>query len=108
MYTRRHLLRTSASASALALAAGCSTAEPPPEVAEAPPAPPEARAEPPRFDPDVLAKRLADGEDIFLLDVRTPEELEEHGLIEGAVNIPIDQLEARLAEIPKDRPVAVY
>ncbi len=107
MLTRRHLLATSASA--LALAVGCSTAEPTPEVAEATPAPPEAAAaEPPRFDPDVLAKRLADGEDIFLLDVRTPEELEEHGLIEGAVNIPIDQLEARLAEVPKDRPVAVY
>lgn len=84
-----------------------------PETAEQAPAAEQAAAEAPaaepvRFDSDELAKRLEAGEDIFLLDVRTPEELEEHGMIEGAVNIPIDDLEARLAEVPKDRPVAVY
>lgn len=41
----------------------------------------------------------------LLLDVRTPAELKEHGMIEGSLCIPIDQLEARLDEIPKDRPV---
>lgn len=106
MPTRRDLLWTPAGL----LLARCST----PEAAEeqsaaeqAEPAP-ETPAEPVRFDSDELAARLEAGEDIFLLDVRTPEELEEHGLIEGAVNIPIDDLEARLAEVPKDRPVAVY
>ena len=39
---------------------------------------------------------------------RNPDELEEHGMIPGAVNIPIDQLEARLAEVPKDKPIVTY
>ena len=42
---------------------------------------------------------------IFFLDVREPRELEEFGSYEGYVNIPMSQLESRLAEIPKDRPI---
>ena len=104
MLTRRDLLWTSAGV----LLWGCSTPEAAEEpTAEAPEAAPEP-AEPEHFNSDDLAARLEAGEDIYLLDVRTPEELEEHGMIEGAVNIPIDDLEARLAEVPKDRPVAVY
>ena len=43
----------------------------------------------------------------FLLDVRNPDE---HQLcrIEGAALIPLDSIEAKAAEIPKDRPVYVY
>jgi len=67
------------------------------EVAEAKP-----------FDVADLKGRIDAGEDVYLLDVRRPEELEEHGAIEGYVNIPIDDLEAHLAEIPKDRKVVVY
>ncbi|BCR04195.1 rhodanese-like domain-containing protein [Desulfuromonas versatilis] len=44
---------------------------------------------------------------LFLLDVRTPEEYREVRL-EGARLIPIDQVVARLREIPFDRPVLVY
>lgn len=43
----------------------------------------------------------------YLLDVRTPEEFAE-GRVPGAKNVPVRELEARLAEIPKDRPVVVY
>lgn len=44
----------------------------------------------------------------LLLDVRTAQEYAS-GHVDGAVNIPIDQLEARLDELgPKDRPVVVY
>ena len=42
---------------------------------------------------------------VFFLDVRDPKELEESGSYEGYVNIPMSQLESRLAEIPKDRPI---
>jgi rhodanese-related sulfurtransferase len=42
-----------------------------------------------------------------LLDVRTPEEFAE-GHIPGAVNIPVDELRRRLAEVPRDREVAAY
>ena len=60
------------------------------------------------MDPAALKARLDAGEEVYLLDVRNPDELEEHGMIPGAVNIPIDQLEARLAEVPKDKPIVTY
>lgn len=60
------------------------------------------------FDPADLKARLDSGEDVYLLDVRRPEELDEHGAIEGYINIPIDELETRVSEIPKDRKVVVY
>ena len=47
-----------------------------------------------------------DGE--FLLDVRDPEELEEFGKLDHAVNIPLAQLRDRLAELPRDRPIVTY
>lgn len=43
----------------------------------------------------------------LLLDVRTPEEFA-GGHVPGAVNIPIRELEGRVAEVPQDRPVVVY
>ena len=42
---------------------------------------------------------------VFFLDVREPKEIEELGSYEGYVNIPMSQLEARLDELPKDRPI---
>jgi len=41
----------------------------------------------------------------FLLDVRKPSELEELGTAPGYTNIPMDELEQRLSELPKDRPI---
>jgi NADPH-dependent 2,4-dienoyl-CoA reductase/sulfur reductase-like enzyme/peroxiredoxin family protein/rhodanese-related sulfurtransferase/TusA-related sulfurtransferase len=43
----------------------------------------------------------------FLLDVREPVEVQ-MGSIEGAVNIPVDQLRDRLGELPKDREIVLY
>lgn len=43
----------------------------------------------------------------FLLDVRTSEEFTA-GTIAGAVNIPIDELRSRLAELPRDREIAAF
>jgi len=42
---------------------------------------------------------------IFFLDVREPKEIEELGSYQGYVNIPMSQLESRLGELPKDRPI---
>ncbi|MCS6857626.1 MAG: rhodanese-like domain-containing protein [Sandaracinaceae bacterium] len=53
-------------------------------------------------DPHVLVAQGA-----TLLDVRTPEEYQEKH-IEGAILIPVQELEKRIDEIPKDRPVVVY
>jgi len=42
-----------------------------------------------------------------LLDVRSQEEFDARHL-EGATLIPVDQLEGRIAEVPRDHPVVVY
>lgn len=43
----------------------------------------------------------------FVLDVRAPEEFVT-GHVPGAVNIPHEQVAARLAEVPKDKEVVLY
>jgi hydroxyacylglutathione hydrolase len=43
--------------------------------------------------------------DVFFLDVRDAKELESLGTFEGYVNIPLDQLERRLDEVPRDKPI---
>jgi rhodanese-related sulfurtransferase len=53
------------------------------------------------------AKMVAAG-NLRILDVRTPQETA-LGIIPGAQIIPVDELEARLKELPKDRkPMLVY
>lgn len=42
---------------------------------------------------------------VVLLDVREPKEIEELGGFEGAINIPVTQLEKRLGELPKDKTI---
>ncbi len=46
-------------------------------------------------------------DDVFLLDVRTREEYA-FGAINGAVNIPLDELRDRLPEIPAGKKIVVY
>lgn len=54
-----------------------------------------------------LKALVADRERYQLIDVRDAEDYAA-GHVEGAVNIPLAELEARLAEIPNDRvPVAI-
>lgn len=43
----------------------------------------------------------------FLLDIRTPDEFA-LGSIEGALNIPLDDLREHLAELPKDRKIVAF
>ena len=43
----------------------------------------------------------------FLLDVRTPDEFK-LGTIEGAINIPLDELRYHLDEIPKNKKIIVF
>jgi rhodanese-related sulfurtransferase len=56
--------------------------------------------------PEELRARLASGEDIFLLDVREPEEVAAWAF-PGAVNIPLGQLGGRLEELPAGKPIVV-
>lgn len=60
------------------------------------------------ISPDNYVSQFSDtGAEHILIDVRTAEEFAE-GHIAGAVNIPVDDIERRLAEIPSDIPVVVY
>ncbi|RPI63290.1 MAG: pyridine nucleotide-disulfide oxidoreductase, partial [Planctomycetaceae bacterium] len=52
---------------------------------------------------DVLGRTDAQ----VVLDVRTPDETAA-GTIDGAINIPLDDLRARLGELPKDKELLVY
>jgi rhodanese-related sulfurtransferase len=56
--------------------------------------------------PADLRRRLGAGEDVYLLDVREPFEVEEWAF-PGAVNIPLGELGARTAELPADRVIVV-
>ena len=93
---------------ALLTAPGCSSEPAEEPAAEAGHQEPAEVVEAKPFDPAALKGRIDGGENVYLLDVRRPEELVEHGAIEGYVNIPIDELESRVSEIPKDRKVVVY
>jgi rhodanese-related sulfurtransferase len=53
-----------------------------------------------------LKKLQASGTPFFLLDVREPGEFAA-GKIAGAVNIPMNDVERRLRELPKDRDIVV-
>jgi len=50
---------------------------------------------------------IARNKNTFILDVRTPQERSQ-GFIPGSVLIPIDTIEKRLNEVPRNRPVVVY
>jgi phage shock protein E len=50
---------------------------------------------------------LAKNSKVFLLDVRSPEEYGQAHL-HGAQLIPLNELEKRVREVPRERPVLVY
>jgi rhodanese-related sulfurtransferase len=54
-----------------------------------------------------LARRLEDGDDLVVLDVRPAAEYAA-GHLPGAVSIPVAELRRRLAEVPGDREVVAY
>jgi rhodanese-related sulfurtransferase len=54
-----------------------------------------------------LARRLQDGDDLVVLDVRPAAE-HAAGHLPGAVSIPVGELRRRLAELPADREVVAY
>jgi rhodanese-related sulfurtransferase len=56
---------------------------------------------------DGAAARALVAQGATLVDVRSDGEWAA-GHVEGAVHVPIDSLEARLPEIPRDRPVIVH
>ena len=93
----------------LAIAPACGRDPQPPSPATATAAP--AAAGLPDRDPALAHELVAAGG--VLVDVRTPEEYAARHL-DGAVNIPVDELGTRLGEVDKltggdkDKPIVVY
>ena len=51
-----------------------------------------------------LDRAIADP-NLFILDVRRPDELAQLGTVDGYTNIPIEELGERLDELPRNRPI---
>lgn len=66
----------------------------------------ESKAE--RIAINDLKKKLEGGEKFLLIDVREDYELKADGAIEGAIHIPVAELDARMKDIPKDVQVVFY
>lgn len=59
------------------------------------------------INPQEASALLEQRPNVYLLDVRTPEEYGQFRLANSHL-IPIDQITRRLGELPKDRPIVVY
>nr|WP_207145013.1 rhd_2599 family sulfurtransferase [Allochromatium vinosum] len=54
-----------------------------------------------------MSQRLADTEDVLLVDIRTPAEIAQ-GMIPDALQLPMHLIPLKMGEIPKDRDVVIY
>ena len=88
----------------VAAAAGATARQqsPPPAPAQPPAQQMPAMSEDKRVQAENIDTVMAKG-DVVLLDVRDPKEIDELGGYEGAINIPLPELEKRLGELPKDK-----
>ncbi len=59
------------------------------------------------IDSESLQERLARGDDLLLVDIRTPGEVAQ-GAIPGALEMPMHLIPLRLPELPKDKDVVLY
>jgi len=62
-----------------------------------------------RITVDELKRRMHDGEDFTIIDVRNPQAwAESDNMIPEAIRVPLDDLDKNLGRIPKNRPVVAY
>ena len=62
-----------------------------------------------RITPEAVMQKIAAGEDVFLLDLRTPlDVIAAPYVIPGARWITTDRIDEHLSEIPRDRELVVY
>lgn len=59
------------------------------------------------IESEALQQRLADDQDILLVDIRTPAEIAQ-GAIPDAIQMPMHLIPLRLTELPKDQDVVLY
>lgn len=60
-----------------------------------------------RMSPEAALQYMNETPNLFVMDVRTPGEYAQKHL-DRAVNIPVEELEGRLHEVPADRPVLIH
>ena len=60
-----------------------------------------------RISAMMVADELAGADPPLLLDVRNPREWAARH-IDGSMNVPLNHLQERIGEIPRDRPIAVH
>ena len=51
---------------------------------------------------------IGENKDIVVVDVRPAKDVKDTGMIEGAINIPFDEVESNLDKLPKDKTIALY
>lgn len=51
---------------------------------------------------------IDENQDIVLVDVRPAKQANEEGMIEGAINVPFDEVDKHLDQLPKDKTIALY
>ena len=59
------------------------------------------------IDSESLHDRLDRGDDLMLVDIRTPGEVAQ-GKIPGSMELPMHLIPLRLSELPKDKDVILY
>jgi rhodanese-related sulfurtransferase len=59
------------------------------------------------IDSESLRARLDNGDDILLVDVRTPSEVAQ-GALPNALHIPMAAIPVRAGELPRDRDLVIY
>jgi len=58
--------------------------------------------------PATLHEKIGAEGDFILVDLRTKREIQQTGIISGAVHIPIDELRDRLAELDREKEIVLY
>ena len=100
----RRTFATLLAAAAVSVGAAAGQQSPPPATAQPPTQQMPAMPEDKRVQVENIDTVMSKG-DVILLDVRDPKEIDELGGYEGAINIPLPQLEKRLGELPKDKTI---
>jgi 3-mercaptopyruvate sulfurtransferase SseA len=98
----RRTCATLLAVAAVSVGAAAWQQSPPPAPAQPPTQQMPAMSEDKRVQAENIDTVMAKG-DVVMLDVRDPKEIDELGGYEGAINIPLPELERRLGELPKDK-----
>ena len=62
-----------------------------------------------RITVEELQKRMEAGEDFTIIDTRNPQQWAQSDVrLPEAIRVPVDKLEEKLPELPKNKPIVAY